>query len=236
MEKLSKTAKSRAQLFQMLSLGFLHPVKEFYRLIENGSYPLAVARAAQAALGMDTIMGHAQTDYQEFEANYIRLFQVGKGGRPIIYLNAGDYEELLGSGSRPEFLLEYSAWYRHFGLKTNEADQANELPDHLTCQLEFLTWLVHLEYSSADKPELQTGYQSAQRDFCQRHLCPMLDLLVTAMQRENQRNPVPSFLFKLVLVSQAAASTLLEKLVETLGEEALQTDNPDQIASVNLWG
>ena len=239
MTNFPDTAQARAQLFQLLALGFVHPVEEFHRLLDNGSYTQALARAAHSAAGMDTVMGHTHTSYKDFEADYIDLFQVGKRGQPKVHLNAGDYPELLDGGSRPEFLLEYSGWYRHFGLKTNEDDQANELPDNLVCQLEFLAWLAHLEDSSADNTDLQSGYQRAQRDFCQRHLYLMLELLVTALQKENQRKPIQPFFLKLATLSLEAVSQLLDKLVVAVGDvekEINKTDNPDQIASVNLWG
>lgn len=236
MTTFSTTAQSRAQLFQLLALGFVHPVKEFHSLLDNGSYTQALARAVHAAAEMDAVIGHTHVTYEDFEADYINLFQVGKRGQPIVHLSAGDYPELLGSGSRPEFLLEYSGWYRHFGLKTNEDDQANELPDNLVCQLEFLAWLTHLEQSSMDKPELQRGYQCAQRDFCQRHLYPMLELLVTALKKENHRKPIQPFFLKLATLSLEAVSRVLDQLLAAVGEEKNQSDNPDQIASVNLWG
>lgn len=236
MTNFSNTAQARAQLFQLLALGFVHPVKEFHRLLDNGSYTAALTRAVHAAAGVDAVIGYTQVTYEDFEADYINLFQVGKRGQPIIHLNAGDYPKLLGSGSRPEFLLEYSGWYRHFGLKTNEDEQANELPDNLVCQLEFLAWLAHLEQSAMDKPELQRGYQCGQRDFCQRHLYPMLELLVTALKKENHHKPIQPFFLKLATLSGEAVSRVLDQLLATVGDEEEQTDNLDQIASVNLWG
>jgi len=235
MSKLPNTARVRSQLFQLLALGFVHPTEEFHRLLDNGSYPLALARAAHAALGMDIVIGHTRKDYPDYEADYINLFQVGKRGQPIVHLNAGDYAELLDGGSRPEFLLEYSGWYRHFGLKTNQDDLANELPDHIVCQLELLAWLAHLE-SATSNPELQAGYQRAQRDFFQRHFYPMLELLVTAMQKENIKSPISPFFLKLATTSMEAVSLIQDKLLATVGEESRQNNNPDQIASVNLWG
>lgn len=235
MSKLSNTSQARSQVFQLLALGFVHPTEEFHRLLNNGSYPMALAKAAYDALNMDIVIGHTGEHYPEFEADYINLFQAGKRGQPMVHLNAGNYSELLDGGSRPEFLLEYSGWYRHFGLKINEDDQANELPDHIACQLEFLAWVAHLESTTTD-PELLNGYRRAQRDFCQRHFYPMLELLVTAMQKENRKNPIQPFFLQLAGTSMEATSRLLDRLVAALGNTSNQTDNPDQIASVNLWG
>ena len=105
--------------------------------------------------------------------------------------NAANYKELLGSGSHPEFLLEYNGWNSLFALKTNEDDHANELPDHIVCQFEFLAWLAHLEADCADRPELQQGYQAAQRDFCQRHLLPLLELPLELVLEVTRRIAIP---------------------------------------------
>ena len=236
MTNLQDNAAARSQLYQLLALGFVHPVAECHQLMVNGSYLLALARASHAACGIDTVIGQPQNQFADFEAAYIDLFQVGKRGQPVVHLNAGDYKELLGSGSRPEFLLEYSGWYRHFGLKTNEDDQANELPDHIVCQFEFLAWLSHLEQSSADKPKLQQGYQCAQRDFCERHLQQFLELLVTALQKENRKLPINPFFLNLSTLSLEAVTAMQNQFNKALGDSVGQIDNPDQLASVNLWG
>ncbi|MFB3077126.1 MAG: molecular chaperone TorD family protein [Lysobacterales bacterium] len=236
MTNLQDNAAARSQLFQLLALGFVHPVAECHQLMVNGNYPLALARASQAAYGIDTEIGQPQNQFADFEAAYIDLFQVGKRGQPVVHLSAGDYKELLGSGSRPEFLLEYSGCYRHFGLKTNEDDQANELPDHIVCQLEFLAWLSHLEQSSADKPDLQRGYQCAQRDFCERHLQQFLELLVTALQKENRKSPINPFFLNLSILSLEAVIAMQNQFHKALGDSVGLIDNPEQNASANLWG
>jgi DMSO reductase family type II enzyme chaperone len=220
----------------LLALGFVHPVAEFHRVLANGSYPLALTGAAQAAYGIDGIVGQAQNQFADYEADYIHVFQVGKRGQPIVHLSACDYSELLGSGSRPEFLLEYSGWYRLFGLKTNEDDQANEFPDHIVCQLEFLAWLAHLEQSSADQPELQRGYQCAQRDFCELHLQQFLELLLTKLQKENRKSPVNSFFLNLSVLSLEVVTAMQSQFNKALGSSEGTIDHPDHIASVNLWG
>tara|TARA_B100000959_G_scaffold284687_1_gene357026 strand:- start:2437 stop:3159 length:723 start_codon:yes stop_codon:yes gene_type:complete len=235
-DKLSGRASARSQLYQLLALGFVHPVKEFHRVLVNGSYPLALARAAHAAFGIDTVVGQARSRYADYEADYIHLFQVGKRGQPYVHLNACDYKDLLGSGSRPEFLLEYSGWYRHFGLKINEDGHANEFPDHIVCQLEFLAWLAHLEQNSEDKPELQQGYQCAQRDFSERHLRQFLELVSSALQKESQQSPVSPFFLNLSTLALEAVTAMENQFNRALGDSVGQIHNPDQIASVNLWG
>ena len=55
MTNFSDTAQFRAQLFQLLALGFVHPVEEFHRLLDNGSYTQALARAALDRVGSGNI-------------------------------------------------------------------------------------------------------------------------------------------------------------------------------------
>jgi DMSO reductase family type II enzyme chaperone len=236
MNNLSDSAALRSQLYQLLALGFVHPVEEFHQTLSNGSYSLAVTRAANDAHAIDTVLGQPQMSFADYEAEYIRIFQVGKRGQPLVHLNAGDYKELIGSGSRPEFLLEYSGWYRLFGLKTNEEDSANELPDHIVCQLELMAWLAHLEHSTNDNPELQKGYQCAQRDFCERHLQEFLELLIIEYKRAEPKSPICSFFLNLATISLEAVTAMQSQFNKALGASSGHTDNPDIIASVNLWG
>ncbi|MEH6581052.1 MAG: molecular chaperone TorD family protein [Halioglobus sp.] len=233
---ISDNASARSQLYQLLALGFVHPIEEFHETLINGSYPTALSHAAHAACGVDAVIGQPENSFAAYEAEYIHVFQVGKRGMPVVHLNAGDYSELLGSGSRPEFLLEYSGWYRLFGLKTNEDTLANELPDHIVCQLELLAWLTHLEESSADRPDLQRGYQCAQRDFCERHLQHFLEMMVTALQKANSHSPINPFFLNLSTLSLEAVTVMQNQFNGALGESVAQIHNPDQIASVNLWG
>ena len=154
----------------------------------------------------------------------------------MIHLNAGDYKEMAGDRSRPEFLLDYTGWCKHFGLKISEQEQANELPDHIVCQLEFIAWLAHLECNSDDKPELQFGYQCAQRDFCERHLQQFLALMVASMAgeyRKSQREPLFFAVAKLALESVNLIQLHFDNV---LGKSVGQVDNPELISSVNLWG
>jgi DMSO reductase family type II enzyme chaperone len=223
---------ARSQLFQLLALGFAHPVAEFHAVLSNGSFALALSQAAHDGLGIASTLSEVPADFAEFEAAYIDLFQVGRHGKPRVHLNAGDYEQLAVDHSRPEFLLLYTTWYKHFGLGIRDDALANELPDHIVCQLELLTWLAHLE-ANTDDDHSRLGYQRAQRDFCQRHLAPFLELLVTAQQEQanNFYREISTFAL------EAVESLLLELEVDLdnrVGERETSSDN--NIAAVNLWG
>jgi TorA maturation chaperone TorD len=150
---------------------------------------------------------------------------MGRRGKPLVSLNAADHADIASERGRPEVLLEYSGWYRHFGLRANQEGETNELPDHLVCQLEFLAWLAH-------------GYQRAQRDFLKRHLQAFLESLVTSFQQRAAGAGHQPFYCSLAALSLELTDSMLEQFDTTLAETDRSETGGDsqQIAAVNLWG
>jgi len=232
-----ETSKSRSRVYQLTALGFTHPVPAFHSVLVDGSYAHALDFAAGAQSGAGfTFLEHR--GFADFEADYIHLFQMGRGGKPLVPLTAGDHEDIAHGQGRPEFMLKYSAWYRHFGLKTNTDDNANELPDHLACQLEFMAWLAHLEESTEDQPELQQGYQRAQRDFLKEHLQPFLELLTSELTARNGQPRINALYLALVANTLEVNDAVLAQLESLLfdADQMEASRNHKQIAAVNLWG
>ena len=231
-------ALHRSRLFQLLALGFAHPVDAFHRTLVDGSYPRAIGATATVA-GYDVQeLSAPQLQSMDFEAGYIELFQLGRRGKPLVSLNAGDYSALNeDEASRPEFLLRYSDWYRHFGLRTDTSEDANELPDHLVCQLEFLAWVAHLEAEAGEDGDARRGYQRAQRDFLQRHLTPFLALLVEKLP-QIQDSPVSDFFGELTAQADTITRAIQGQLETITNGDSPMTnaEDSDQIAAVNLWG
>ena len=213
----SSSAQTRSQLMQLLGMGLAHPVPDFHRHLQEGSYQASLAELMEALFDASVSLSGQRVEFVDLEADYIRLFQVGNRGRPIVSRHAGDYDELLGDRSRPVFMLDYVSWYKHFGIKVRQDEQENELPDHLVCQFEFLAWLAHLEAGAVDRPELKIGYQRAQRDFLQRHLIPMVELMVPALQREAAINGTMAFFGELCSVALDASTQILHELESVLG-------------------
>jgi DMSO reductase family type II enzyme chaperone len=222
---------------QLMALAFCHPTEEFHRLLQDGSYARALTTSVDAAVGARNTMPAQPQRFEDFESGYIELFQMGRRGKPLVSLNAGDHDTLNTEASRPEFLLQYADWYRHFGLKTDEQEDANQLPDHLVCQLEFLSWLAHLEDTASEDAGLRLGYRMAQRDFIQRHLLPFLDILVKQLQHNSDVAGADFFhaCAELCLRSAGTALAQLETGPDGLNEAATQSDS-NTINSVNLWG
>jgi len=238
MATLTEFAQKRSRMFQLQALGFTHPVKEFHDLLADNSYAQALAESCAKITADSCQLPSLQAGFAGFEADYIHIFQMGRGGKPIIALTAGDHKSLNNEQGRPEFMLVYTGWYKHFGLKINEDPNANELPDHLVCQLEFMAWLSHLENSARDDETLVRGYQNAQRDFLLRHLQPFLALLTAELQNAAERPRGSTFHLALATLTLETTNTLLQQLDATLegGGEANTTNETDQIAAVNLWG
>ena len=226
-----KEVDARASSFQLLALGFSHPAAELYPHFRSGELSRALQVQTGAATGDPVPACLVSDSFEDFEAAYIQLFQVGRRGRPQVSLNAADYDELLQGGDRPQFLLRYSGWYRHFGLKTAE-DGDNLLPDHLVCQLEFLAWLAQLEYRAEAGSDLQLGYRRAQADFLQRELLPWLPLLLAALEEQASASTTGEFFLTLAQVLELLALETLALLLEQLP----QPQQSQQIDAVNLWG
>jgi DMSO reductase family type II enzyme chaperone len=239
---MTDSAGARSRLFQMIALGFAHPVPELHSVLADGSYTKTLSSITAEAVACGALLPFTQCSFADFEADYIHLFQMGRGGKPIIALTAGDHKELNKEQGRPEFLLQYTAWYKHFGLKMNQDEGANELPDHLVCQLEFMSWLSHLEDAAQEDFALQHGYRCAQRDFLQRHLQPFLELLATELQRAADRPHSNPLHLALAVLALEVTDTLLQQfdaLLDTVINSSSQTTtsgDPDQITAVNLWG
>ncbi len=110
----------------------------------------------------------------ELAVEYSRLFDVGAAGPPCP-LYGGVYHD-----SRMPTLEELVRFYNYAGLTTE--GNAQELPDHLSVQLEFLYYLCHCEEQQADSED--TGdYLRLQRDFIDRHPGQWLPQLLEKLQQ-----------------------------------------------------
>lgn len=208
----SERARARSQLYQLLALGFSHPESEFLGTRLNGNYQSLIADVTEILFGEAIIISLNTLPFHEFEAQYIDLYQVGNNGRPAVCLHAGDYEQVLDGQSRPEYLLDYTRWYKHFGLKVRQDEQTNELSDHIVCQFEFLSWLANLQSTATEKPELEYGYLRAQRDFIERHTNTFFQYFVPLLSLETKkRNTLPLF-YEL----GALAGTTIERTMHEL--------------------
>jgi len=172
--KLAETpiAIQRGRVYGFFAAAMEYPEGELAGLIRSGE----IARQArQLVCGVypeleTEIDWKALTDAgkdDELSIEYTRLFDVGGSDGPPCCLNSGS----ANSDARMQYLEGLVRFYNYFGLTAGETE-ANELPDHLTTQFEFMYYLCHQE-AECQEAGTEAGdaddFQRAQRDFLQRY-------------------------------------------------------------------
>ena len=175
-------ARAKETIWRLAALAFGHPVPEFHETLESGAFAHAFDAAWSAVTGRPWPAAPVSPDFVTLEAGYIRAFLHGPKGKPVAPILAGDHERLLRGLSRPVFMLNVSAFYRHFGLQaaTGAEGRADE-PDHLASMLEFMAVLASLEARALSKGTDPNPYRRAQRDFLRRYLGPLLQSVRRAL-------------------------------------------------------
>jgi DMSO reductase family type II enzyme chaperone len=155
----------RSRAWQLLSIAFAHPVPELHAMLADRRFQQALEEALAMAHGVRIGLPSLGVDFQDFEAQYIALFDTGSKGRPLAPLRASAYDVLLAGEPAPRLMLKYAQFYKHFGVQAGTSQGDNILADHLTCQLDCLAWLTHLESRAGPQNDAATGYRRAQGDF-----------------------------------------------------------------------
>lgn len=157
-----------ADVYQLNALAFAHPHEALHRDLSDRSFQriyderLIRAGFRPAALPLLAI------DFARYEAAFIRLFQVGGDALYPCSLYETDYE--LGDDSRGENMVRLTQFYRNFGLRIAERSTPVEQPDHLTCELEMMTFLAFRQAHALVHGGNSLTYRMAQRDFLERRL------------------------------------------------------------------
>jgi putative dimethyl sulfoxide reductase chaperone len=179
-----RTAASRSRVYQLLAMAFSFPDAEFFESVRDGTLAAALAGAC-AGLPYDVTselaaVGTVEGAPDEFESEYIRLFDVGTGTPPCP-LYGGTY-----GGDRMETMEDALRFYNFFHLHLS--DQLRELPDHMTTELEFLHYLTFRETEVLQGGGDPSSLRRAQRDFLARHLCKWVPKLQVKLARQ-ETNP-----------------------------------------------
>ena len=99
------TAIHSSRLYQLLALGFAHPVEEFHQLLAEGSYGQALGATASVAGIEVQALASPPLSFADLEAGYIALFQVGRRG------NLGHLLEITGAAAfDPEDPVAAGPW------------------------------------------------------------------------------------------------------------------------------
>jgi putative dimethyl sulfoxide reductase chaperone len=166
-------ASARSQLYLLFSDGFHVPDEEFYADVTSGKFREwiqdAMERLAYKFDGKESVeLLNAPVDYQEFNAEFMRLFEVGVGA-PNCPLNESQY-----IGGPATIFEELVRFYNFFDLS---AAEARELPDHLRIELDFMHFLTFKEAERLHSGMDAGSFVRAERDFLQRHLSKWVPLV-----------------------------------------------------------
>jgi len=162
----AERAALRSRVYAAFAQAFEYPDEQFCEDIRSG----ALREAIRTILGAVSPALCESADWNaladagrddDLMVEYTRLFDVGASGPPCPL-----YGGLYG-GARMKTMEEVVRFYNHFGLSTSKAP--NELPDHLTTELEFLHYLAFREAQALEAGEDAGSYRRAQRDFLARH-------------------------------------------------------------------
>lgn len=162
------SAARRSQAYGFFAALMEYPEGELTTLIRDGTIArrareLLCAVYPQLTKEFDWSPLRDAGEADDLSIEYTRLFNLpGPGGGPCCSLNSSTYD----SDSRMKLLEELVRFYNFFGLTSGDAP-ANELPDHLTTQFEFLHFLCARE--ACDETETVDDYRRAQRDFLEHH-------------------------------------------------------------------
>ncbi len=202
-------ATARSRLYQWLSASFAFPDEDFYDTIVDGSF-VETTRQLVSALPYASVLtfdeavserlGSAPLDYNDFSAEYIRLFDVGiGGGKPPCTLYGGEYPER----PRLDVMEELVRFYGFFGLQLPEQDR--ELPDHITVEFEFMHYLAFREALALEAGNDPASYRRAQADFIRRHPGAWVPVM---RQKLAVEKPIPFFATLVDLTAQILRADL----------------------------
>ena len=175
-------AGARSRFYAHLSRAFAFPRPEFHREVVDGAWQAAgseliralPARVAAGATGA----WRAAADYDDFQSECIRLFEVGARGNAACPLFSGQYGR-----DRLRAMEELVRFYNFFGLRISPGT----MPDHVTVELEFMHFLAFKEAEARDAGGDVDSHLRAQRDFLQRQLANWWPLLTAAVKLQRPK-------------------------------------------------
>jgi len=163
--EIDRATLARSEMYGLLADALEFPSRDFHQAVQRGAFSAQVSAlvatlpydvAAAVDLGALSQAG----DYVDFQAEYIRIFDVG-GVRPPCPLYGGEW-----GGARKHSMEEVMRFFRFFGLKVDGG--THELPDHITVELEFMKVLAHMGGLASARGMDPLPFLRAQRDFLAR--------------------------------------------------------------------
>ncbi len=127
--------------------------------------------------------------YEQYEAGYIALFDVGAPAPPVPLIESAYHETIPAQ----QTVLENVCFFDAVGLKS---DPLVTSPDHLLAQLEFGASVRYLQENCREE-STRESLRSMELDYLERHLLSWLPF--AAMKLNSLRAPVFAALFALLL-------------------------------------
>lgn len=121
--------------------------------------------------------------YEEYESDYIGLFDVGMPEPPVALFESAHYKKIPAQ----ETVLENALFYELLGLKS---DPKAGVPDYLVAQLEFLSAVQYAREHAATE-DAAGDLIRMERDFISRHLLNWVPLAVRRMKRYQESPFLP---------------------------------------------
>lgn len=209
---------ARASLYRLLATAFSYPDADLHQALSTGEFHDAIWTAQDALSVARTGLPEIRCDHQQWEAGYIRIFEIGGSGEsPCVLRESAHSDGATGDAAAPpavgrvalfEDLLRF---YHHFGLRMTDVASDRELPDHLSCQLEMLSFLCLRESLAGAGHESAEWYRRAQLDFLQRHLCSWVPRLAESLRCGEQSGETERFYGALAEATVASIAAHLGK-------------------------
>ena len=196
-------AAAHSRLYRLLADGFSYPDNESFDTLKTGEFRNEVMVTCQELSydlepACDGLV--ASGTYTDFQAEYLRIFEIGQG-MPPCPLYSGLYQ-----GGRKAVMEELARFYSYFGLSIEHG--SGELPDHLTTEFEFMHFLAFKELAALGQQKDPTPYRRAQADFLERQITNWLPVL----EKRLRGLEPPPFYAALAWLTNAAARNHLTAL------------------------
>ena len=161
-------ARARSELYRLFADALEYPDNELWSEFARGGMRDSMQRllpqvSAALAAQADGAALASVPALEDLAADYSALFDVGTSGKPPCPLYGGAY----GGAERMAVMEEIVRFYDHFGLRV--AQVANEMPDQIGAQLEFLHYLAFRQAELVEQGGDASAFQRAERDFIERH-------------------------------------------------------------------
>lgn len=231
-------ADAVGSIYRLAAVAFGHPLPELQQAFADGSFHTAFNNFWYQITGRQWPRCAVSVDFAALEAGYIDAFVHGQHGKPRIALLAGEYETLLGGQTRPVFMLNIQAFYRHFGLRAATQDEGRvEEPDHLVDMLEFMVVLCHLEARALERAADPSPYRRAQRDFLRRYLVPLMNAMRQALAGQKVLSLDATLVRMLEDLPEWTAQQLaeLEVRVGPYADSSASVSSRARTVEQNLW-